>query len=490
MDDEKRLKRCLKILKKVYDYDKFRPNQYEIICNILDGRDVCGILPTGLGKSITFQIPAIYNKQSVLIVSPMISLMTDQVKKLKDLGLNACAYNSSVENKAELLAEICNQEYQFIYISPEMIKVNPKIIKKIHKNNPLALLAVDEAHCISSYGFDFRESYRDLSIIRDIIPDVPILALTATATPLVIKDIHTNLCMTKPKIIKASFDRPNLKLIVYKKQKDFKKDVYEIIKSKKRRPVIVYCLSKKNTEDLSAYLNTQGIVSAFYHAGMDSKLRTKVHHQFLDGEIECVCGTIAFGMGIDKSNVRTVIHTCLPKNMDSYYQEIGRAGRDGEESECYMFWNFGDIRMQKSFIATNSTSTSDTKKHLLSLLETMNEFASAKTCRRKILLNYFSEEHNGKCNGCDNCGIVVKKTKYNHEKLTEDILLTITDKSFTMPNLIKELDKSSSVPTSKWEEVIDELVKKSYVKQDKNKISILSKGSEWIASKQLELFDN
>lgn len=490
MEEDKCLKRCLKILRKIYGYESFRPNQYEIISHILDGKDVCGILPTGLGKSITFQIPAIYNKQSVIIVSPTISLMTDQVKRLNDLGLNACAYNSMVEDKQELLTDILNQEYQFIYISPEMINVNPKVIKKIHKNNPLCLIAIDESHCISSYGFDFRESYRNLSIIRELLPDVPILALTATATTTVIKDMHTNLCMTKPKIIKASFDRPNLKLIVYPKKKDYIKDVYEIIKNKKRRPAIIYCLSKKNTEDLSKYLNEQGIISAYYHAGMESKLRTKIHHKFLDGDIDCICGTIAFGMGIDKPNIRTVIHVTLPKAVESYYQEIGRAGRDGNESECYMFWNYGDLKMQKSFITSNKQASLESKKHSFELLKAMEDFAITKTCRRKVLLNYFDEKHDGKCGGCDNCGITVKKTKYNNEILMENLLTIVVDKPITFPNLIKELDKSSSVPTSKWEEIINELVNKNYIKQDKNKISILSKGTEWITNKQLELFDN
>lgn len=446
-----RYRNLKEILKVVYGYDNFRSKQYEIINRIINGEDVCAIMPTGMGKSLCFQIPALYMDGVAIIVSPLISLMDDQRIILEKLNITSCCYNSNVVNRTQMENDIMCKKYQFVYITPESIIKKKDMLENMYQNETISLIAIDEAHCISSYGFDFRPAYRELSFLKTLLPNVPILALTATATRSVGTDICNVLQFNKRKLIMTSFDRPNLYLQVRKKNKKIDDDIVPIIKRHPDSSIIIYCVTKKHTEKVASILQQHNIGCGVYHAGMDSDDRTSAHNNFLSGDVKVIAATIAFGMGINKGDVRVVIHYGSPKSIEGYYQEIGRAGRDGLESYCYAFYNAVDFRLQESFIINSNNQSY--QKIQRGMLASMKKYMETTHCRRKVLLEYFEEEYNRKCNKCDNCCNVVEDTPINlktsqniwpEAKLLIDTILSLKDKTFGLIMYINILRGSSN----------------------------------------------
>ncbi|MDP5106238.1 MAG: DNA helicase RecQ [Polaribacter sp.] len=387
------------LLKNVFGYDTFRPLQEEIINRTLDGKDSFVLMPTGGGKSICFQIPALIFNGITIVVSPLISLMKDQVQALKSNGIKADFFNSSIstEEENEVINKAMNGELQLLYLSPEkLISVSNTWLKELN----IKLVAIDEAHCVSMWGHDFRPEYTQLKVFRNSIPDVPFMALTATADKSARIDIEEQLGLTNSKLFISSFDRKNLSIDV-RGQVQKKKKLQEIgnfIERKKNESGIIYCLSRKNTEEVASYLKEEGHSVAFYHAGMNFEEREQTQTDFINDDIKIVVATIAFGMGIDKSNVRFVIHYNLPKNLEGYYQEIGRAGRDGLPSETILYYNMRDFVLYSQFADDGANSEMQKEK-----LNRMLQFTEAKSCRRKILLSYFGEHLTENCGNCDVC---------------------------------------------------------------------------------------
>ena len=386
-------------LKKTFGYDNFRDQQEEIIEHILSKKDTIVLMPTGGGKSICFQIPALIFENLTVVISPLISLMKDQVDALKSNGVKAEFYNSSLsdESKKAIQTKAENNELKLLYLSPETLF---QISSSWFRNLTISLVAIDEAHCVSMWGHDFRPEYTQIKILRNQLKEIPFVALTATADRITRKDIATHLGLIEPKTFLSSFDRPNLNLNVkgnIPKQKKID-EILDFIESKPNQSGIIYCLSRKETEEWSQILKDNNINSAHYHAGLTSDERDKIQTEFINDEIPIICATIAFGMGIDKSNVRWIIHNNLPKNVEGYYQEIGRAGRDGLKSDTILYFNYRDVKLLADFARESEHSTV-----LLEKLNRMIEFAEATTCRRKILLAYFSEELHENCGKCDIC---------------------------------------------------------------------------------------
>ena len=399
----KRYRKIKKLLQMVYGYDSFRLRQYEVINKLISGYDVCGVFPTGHGKSICFQIPAIYLDKPAIIISPLISLMEDQQIILSNLGLSSCCYNSTIDDKKTVRHDILKGKYQFIYITPESIINMKDFLVKLVSKQGISLIAIDEAHCISSYGFYFRKAYRELTILKEILPDIPILAVTATATTLVGKDICKVLRLRTDEPIKTSFDRPNLYIEIHKKGSRVDHDIIPLLKKHRNESVIIYCLKKRETQEIADILQINNIESEVYHADIPHEKKQSAHKKFLNDECKIIVATIAFGMGINKPNVRVVIHYGSPKNIEGYYQEIGRAGRDGNESYCYAFYNFRDFKIQESFI--QNIDNVHHRNNQLDLLAKMKRFMTSDKCRRLELLAYFDEKAPGQCKKCDNCCI-------------------------------------------------------------------------------------
>lgn len=382
-------------LKENFGFEKFRPNQEEIINCILSGQDTVAIMPTGGGKSICFQLPALIFPGITIVISPLIALMKDQVDGLKANGIEACFINSSqTEDERQFYIEsLKSNAIKLVYIAPESLS----FLDNIFNSLTISLIAIDEAHCISSWGHDFRPAYTNLGYLKNRFPSTPILALTATADKATRKDISQQLNLINPRIFIASFDRKNLSLEV-RPALDRVKQIIDFIQEKPTESGIVYCLSRKTTEELAEKLQKIGINAKAYHAGLDNKIRSKTQDEFINDECQVVCATIAFGMGIDKSNVRWVIHYNLPKNIEGYYQEIGRAGRDGLPSETVLFESYGDVIQLQKFASQGLNAEVQLAK-----LERMKQYADALSCRRKILLSYFGELVTENCGNCDIC---------------------------------------------------------------------------------------
>jgi ATP-dependent DNA helicase RecQ len=382
-------------LKENFGFEKFRPNQEEIINTILEEKDTLAIMPTGGGKSICFQLPALLLPGVTIVISPLIALMKDQVDSLRANGIDACFINSS-QNESEQQLHIQNlkdNKVKLVYVAPESLSYLDAVFSQL----TVSLIAIDEAHCISAWGHDFRPAYTNLGYLKNRFPSTPILALTATADKATRKDISQQLNLKSPKIFVASFDRKNLSLEV-RPALDRVKQIIDFIQDKPNESGIIYCLSRKTTEELAEKLQKVGVNAKAYHAGLDNTIRSKTQDEFINDDCQVVCATIAFGMGIDKSNVRWVIHYNLPKNIEGYYQEIGRAGRDGLPSETILFESYGDVIQLQKFASQGLNAEVQLAK-----LERMKQYADALSCRRKILLSYFGELVTENCGNCDIC---------------------------------------------------------------------------------------
>jgi len=387
------------ILKDYFGYSSFRPKQEEAIRNVLSGKDSLVLLPTGGGKSLCYQIPALAMEGTGLIVSPLISLMQDQVTALQQLGVRAAFLNSTQSPNAqnEVVQALRKGNLQLLYVSPEKA-VSPPFLSLLHQA-PLCLIAIDEAHCISAWGHDFRPEYTQLSALRQNFSGLPVVALTATADPTTRQDIVRQLELREPGVFISSFNRSNLFLEVRPGQKRLEQ-ILQFVEARPDQPGIVYCLSRKNTEKLAGKLQAKGVQAHSYHAGMPASERQRVQNDFIHDRTQVICATVAFGMGIDKSNVRWIIHYNLPKSIENYYQEIGRSGRDGAPAEALLFYSFADVLQLQEMLSRNASSQEDIQQLKLNQ---MKAFAESLVCRRRILLNYFGEPFSQNCGHCDVC---------------------------------------------------------------------------------------
>lgn len=446
-------------LKEVFGYNQFRGNQEEIIFNILSGKNTFVIMPTGAGKSLCYQLPALMLKGTAIVISPLIALMKNQVDQLNAVGVNAQFLNSTL-TKAEIAKvkrDVISGEIKLLYVAPESLTKEENIL--FLKKGTLSFIAIDEAHCISEWGHDFRPEYRKIKNIIEQIGDLAIIALTATATPKVQIDIQKNLQMEEACVFKSSFNRKNLYYEVRPKVHT-KKQLVKFIHQNKGKSGIVYCLSRKKVEEIAELLKVNGVRALPYHAGLDPHVRMCNQDAFLNENADVIVATIAFGMGIDKPDVRYVIHYDAPKSLEGYYQETGRAGRDGLEGNCVMFYSYNDILKLEKFNKDKSVTERDNARNLL--LE-ISSYAESSVCRRKQLLHYFGEHLENDCGFCDNC--IKPKEKF---EAMEEVLLALkavvqTEERFGISHLTSVLTGTENEYT------------KSY---NHNKLEVYGKGKD------------
>ncbi|HMH32671.1 MAG TPA: DNA helicase RecQ [Puia sp.] len=390
------------VLQKIFGYDSFRNNQQEIIEHVLGGKDALVLMPTGGGKSLCYQVPALCLPGVTVVVSPLIALMKDQVDALKVNGIKAAFLNSSLNGSDQsfIMQQLRRNELKLLYIAPERLMGNEKSFIQFLKDIRVSLFAIDEAHCISQWGHDFRPDYLILGGLKENFPEVPIVALTATADELTKKDIIDKLHFSTWKFFENSFNRPNIYYYV-KPKSNYYDELISYLEAHREDSGIIYCLSRNATEQLAGDLAEDGFNAAAYHAGLEKQTRDERQDLFLRDDIKIIVATIAFGMGINKSNVRFVIHVDLPKNMEGYYQETGRAGRDGLHSEAILFYSLADVMKLKNFAQVEGNEAQT--KILLQKLDKMRRFCETRSCRRKYILNYFGEAAPDFCGGCDTC---------------------------------------------------------------------------------------
>lgn len=394
-----------KLLKQYFGYDNFRPLQEEIVNHVVAGNDCFVLMPTGGGKSLCYQLPALKFEGTTLVISPLIALMKDQVDALRACGVSAEFINSSLKPQQieEVFARTKDGKVKILYVAPERFSLPG--FRDFLKTIPISLIAVDEAHCISEWGHDFRPDYRHLSLLKELFPSTPLIALTATATERVRMDIVSQLGLEKARVFISSFNRPNLRVSVVEKKQAFPK-LLNILQKYRKEPAIIYCFSRKDTETIARDLRKHNLNARAYHAGLNARERSAVQDLFIKDEANIIVATIAFGMGIDKPDVRLVVHYTYPKTLEGYYQEIGRAGRDGLTSECILFYTYADTRKHEFFI--DQIEDYETRERSREKLREVMTYAELKFCRKKYLLRYFGEELN--TDNCGSCDICLDKT--------------------------------------------------------------------------------
>ncbi|XP_078259913.1 bifunctional 3'-5' exonuclease/ATP-dependent helicase WRN isoform X2 [Rhinoraja longicauda] len=420
----------IKCLKTYFGHSNFKPVQWNIIYSVLqERRDNLVVMATGYGKSLCYQFPAVYTGGVTIVISPLISLMEDQVLQLNMSNITACFLGSAQSQKFS--HELIKGHFKVIYMTPEYCSQSISLLKKLDDTIGITVVAVDEAHCISEWGHDFRSAYRKLGFLKQLLPQVPIVALTATASPSIRSDIIENLKMTNPRVVCTTFDRPNLYLEVGRKSTDIKRDFKPFLITKDKYslefegPTIVYCPSRKTTEQVAGALSQMNVVCGTYHAGMGIKARRDVHHKFMRDEIQCVVATIAFGMGINKPDIRKVIHYGAPKEMESYYQEIGRAGRDGLPSACHVLWSPSDMTFNRQLL--NDIKCLKFRNYKIIMMEKIKKYLASSKCRRNIILSHFEDEKLRKATlgiigtdrCCDNCKSRIGSCTYTDEPENE-----------------------------------------------------------------------
>ncbi|MGQ0543317.1 MAG: DNA helicase RecQ [Blastocatellia bacterium] len=396
------LDRARKILKHRFGYDSFRMNQEAAISAVLKGKDCVVLMPTGGGKSLCYQIPALMFDGLTVVVSPLIALMKDQVDALRANGIEAAFLNSTqtAVEQVQVFRDVRSGKLKLLYVAPERLLQSGDQFLDFLRGINISLFAIDEAHCISSWGHDFRPEYLKLAALKREFPKIPLIALTATADKLVRKDIFDRLELNNAELFVSSFNRPNISYAVEPKRNSYG-GLINFLSERKDQSGIIYCLSRSSVDSLAADLRDEGFSALAYHAGMEKRDRDRHQNLFLTDEAKIIVATIAFGMGIDKSNVRFVVHMDMPKNIESYYQETGRAGRDGLQSEALLFFSWADVIKLKGFAEVEGNASQS--EIMLKKLDLMGKFGDLKTCRRKFLLNYFSEELTEDCGNCDNC---------------------------------------------------------------------------------------
>ena len=411
----------LAILKSHFGHEGFRPLQEAIIGNVLARRDTLVLMPTGGGKSLCYQLPALCFDGLCLVISPLIALMKDQVDALKANGIAAEFINSTLASKEieRVQAQAQGGQIKMLYVAPERL-VLPRF-RDFLRTLTVSLIAIDEAHCISEWGHEFRPDYRNLNILRGDFPAVPVISLTATATTKVREDIIVQLGLQQSRTFLASFNRGNLNYLIQPKRNAFDR-LFTLLQRHENEPVIIYCFSRRDTEGLAADLNSQGLKALPYHAGLDNSVRKETQEKFIRDEVPIIVATIAFGMGIDKPDIRLVVHYALPKSLEGYYQETGRAGRDGIPAECVLFYSYGDKIKQDFFI--NQIEDDLERQNARQKLEQMVEFCELQTCRRKFLLEYFGERwEEASCGGCDVC--LTPKEEFDATEISQKIISTV-----------------------------------------------------------------
>lgn len=484
------LKQASEILKHRFGYDSFRMNQEAAISCVLSGRDCVVLMPTGGGKSLCYQIPALMFDGLTVVISPLIALMKDQVDALRSNGVEAAFLNSTqnTAEQVEVFRSIRTGRLKLLYVAPErLLQSEDKFIEFLRTIN-VSLFAVDEAHCISSWGHDFRPEYIQLGRIKTSFPQIPVIALTATADKPVRKDIVERLEIRSAEVFRSSFNRPNIYYAVEPKKNSFDR-LLDFLEERKDGSGIIYCLSRASVDSLAADLQEEGYAALTYHAGHDKAIRDRHQTAFLNDEAKIIVATIAFGMGIDKSNVRFVVHMDLPKNIESYYQETGRAGRDGLQSNSLLFFSWGDVQKLQSF-ATVDGNPQQTEI-MLRKLDQMAKYGDLKTCRRKFLLEYFSEDFDGRCGHCDNC--TTKFEYFDGTVIAQKALSAVyrTGQRFGMNYIIDFLRGSqaksireehkhlktygvgSDIPREEWFDHIKELIDRGLLRKSDGEYPVL-----------------